>query len=170
MIKTIKLCLYKSIRRNVIAYCDLLTLVSDIQKAINSHPLTYRCSDIGLDIIAPVNFISPYIKEELMLKAAEDESTTFTNPPSNSEVVNSLQLRDHLLQKFTRIKPIQVNIYSLWNYPSPTIARLGIQKLLVRFQLTLKIQVGTDIKGLVLKRNKVTKMTLICGISLIEVN
>ena len=101
MIKTIKMCLYKSIGRKVIAYCVLLTLVSDIQKAINSRPLTYRCSsDIGLDIIALVNFISPYIKEGLMLKAAEDEQTTFTNPPSNSEFVNSLQLRDNLLRKF----------------------------------------------------------------------
>ena len=63
--------------------------------------MTYRCSsDIGLDIIAPVNFISPYIKEGLMLKAAENESNTFSNPPSNSEIVNSLQLRDNLLQNF----------------------------------------------------------------------
>ena len=87
----------------VIAYCDLLTLVSVIQKALNSHPLTYRSSsDKELDIIVPVNFISFYIKERLMLKAAEEESTTFTNPPSNSEIVNSLQLRENLLRKIYR--------------------------------------------------------------------
>ena len=81
-----------------------MTLVSDIPKVINSRPLTYRCSsDIGLDITAPVNFISPYITEGLMFKAAEEESTTFTSPPSNSEIVNSLQLRDNLLRKFHRL-------------------------------------------------------------------
>ena len=58
---------------------------------------------MGLDIIALVNFIRPYIKEELILRAAEDESTTFTNPHSNSEIVNSLQFRDNLLQRFHRL-------------------------------------------------------------------
>ena len=47
-----------------------------------------------IDIIAPVNFISLYIKEGLILRTAEDKSSTFFNPPSNSEIVSSLQIRD----------------------------------------------------------------------------
>ena len=38
-----------------------------------------------------------------MLKAAEDKSSTFTNPYSNSEIVNSFQLRDNLLRMFRRL-------------------------------------------------------------------
>ena len=68
MVKTIKLCLYKTVGGKAVEFHDLMTLLSDIQNAINSCPLTYSCSsDMGIDIIAPVNFISPYIKEGLIL-------------------------------------------------------------------------------------------------------
>ena len=84
MIKTVKLCLYKPVGRKAVEFYDPLTLFSDIQNAINSRPLTYRgSSDMGINIIAPVNFISPYIKEGLIVRIAEDESSTFFNPPSN---------------------------------------------------------------------------------------
>ena len=104
MIKTIKLCLYKSIGRNPVELYELMTLLSDIQRAINSRPLTYRCStDTGLDIIAPINFISPYVKEGLMLKAAQNESSIFTDPPSKAEIINSLETRDSLFNKFHKL-------------------------------------------------------------------
>ena len=54
MIRTIKSCLYKSLGRSKVEFYDLLTTLSDIQLAINSRPLTYRCSsDSTLDIISP---------------------------------------------------------------------------------------------------------------------
>ena len=104
MIKTIKLCLYKAVGRKAVEFYYLLTLLSDIQNVINSRPLTYRCSsDMGIDIISPVNFISSYIKEGTILRMAEDESSTFFNPPSNSEIVSSLRIRDDMLQRFRRL-------------------------------------------------------------------
>ena len=91
MIKTIKLCLYKAVGRKVVEFYNLLTLLSDIQNAINFRSLTYRSSsDMGIDTNAPVNFTNPYIKEGLILRMAGDESSTFFNPPSNSEIVSSL--------------------------------------------------------------------------------
>ena len=78
LIKTIKLCLYKAVGRKAVEFYDLLTLLLDIQNTINFRPLTYRCSsDKGIDIVAPVNFISSYIKEGVILRMAEDESSTF---------------------------------------------------------------------------------------------
>ena len=104
MIKIIKLCLYKAVGRKAVEFFNLLTLLSDIQKAMNSRPLTDRCSsDMGIDIIAPINFISPYIKEGLILRMAEDESSTFFNPASNSEIVSSLRIRDDMLLRLCNI-------------------------------------------------------------------
>ena len=98
MIKTIKLNLYKAVGRKAVEFYDLLTLFSDMQNVINSRLLTYRCSsDMETDIIAPVNFISPYIKERLILRMDEDESSTFFNSSSNSENVSSLRIRDDML-------------------------------------------------------------------------
>ena len=103
MIKTIKMCLCKAVGRKAVEFYDRLTLPSDLQNAINSCPLTYRCSsDMGIDIIALVNFISPYIKEGLILINAEDESSTFFNHPSNSDIVSSLRIKDDILQRFHR--------------------------------------------------------------------
>ena len=54
LIRAIKSCLYKIIGRSKIEYFELLTLLSDIQNAINTRPLTYRCSfDSDLQVIIP---------------------------------------------------------------------------------------------------------------------
>ena len=104
MTKTIKLCLYKAVGKKAVEFYDLLTLLSDIQNAINSRPLAYRYfSDMGIDVIASINFISPYIKEGLILGMAGDESSTFFNPLSNSESVSSFRIRDDMLQRFHRL-------------------------------------------------------------------
>ena len=55
---------------------------------------------MGINIFAPVNFTSPYIKEGLILRMAEDERSIFFNPPSYSEMVSSLRIRDDMLQSF----------------------------------------------------------------------
>ena len=58
MIRTIKSRLYITIGRSRINYFDLLTVISDIQNAINSRSLTYRCSsDSNLEIIMPNCFL-----------------------------------------------------------------------------------------------------------------
>ena len=49
LIRTIKSCLYKTVGRARISYFELLTVVSDIQAAINSRPLTYRSSENDLE-------------------------------------------------------------------------------------------------------------------------
>ena len=54
LIGVIKSCPYITIGRSKIEYFELLTLLSDIQNAINTRPLTYRCSsDSDLQVITP---------------------------------------------------------------------------------------------------------------------
>ena len=53
LIRTVKSCLYKSIGRSKLSYFELLTVISDVQNALNSRPLTYRSSDNDLETITP---------------------------------------------------------------------------------------------------------------------
>ena len=69
MIRTIKSCLYKTIGRSRINYLVLLTVISDIQNAIKSRPLIYRCSsDSNLEIVTPNCFLRPNVNVGLVLK------------------------------------------------------------------------------------------------------
>ena len=61
MIRTMKSCIYKVVGRVKLSYYDLLTVLSSIQNAINSRPLTYRCSEnAGLEEITPNSFLRPF--------------------------------------------------------------------------------------------------------------
>ena len=108
LIKTIKSCLYKSIGRNKCDYFDLLTEMSDIQDAINSRPLTYRCSGkSGLEIITPNSFIRPHYDGEVFLKT--DEDIFIDEPPDRTSILCSLESRDLRLREFRRI-------WHLWSF------------------------------------------------------
>ena len=54
LIKIVKCCLFKLVGRKSLEYFKFLTVLSDVQNAINSQLLAYCCSeDAGLDIITP---------------------------------------------------------------------------------------------------------------------
>ena len=100
MIRVIKSCLYKIVGRSSMGYYRLLTILSDIQNAVNSRPLTYRCADdSSLEIITPNCFIKPYVNDNLLFKS-NDESIVQTGPPTRQAVIQSLKNRDKLLEEF----------------------------------------------------------------------
>ena len=100
MIRTIKSCLYKTIGRSRINYFDLLTVISDSQNAINSRPLTYRCSsDSNLEIITPNCFLRPNVNVGLVLKI-DDQDNLKADPPSRSGVIKSIEACDAMMFKF----------------------------------------------------------------------
>ena len=100
MVRTIKSCLYKTIGRSRINYFDILRVISDIQNAIHSRSLTYRCSsDSNLEIITPNCFLHPNINAGLVLKM-NDQDIWKADPPSKSGVIKSIEVRDTMLSKF----------------------------------------------------------------------
>ena len=100
MIRVIKSCLYKVVGRSSMGYYRLLTILSDIQNAVNSRPLTYRCSDdAGLEIITPNCFIKPYVNDSLVFKS-NGESVLVSGPPTRQKVTQSLINRDKTLEEF----------------------------------------------------------------------
>ena len=103
MIGTLKCCLAKTLLRVVPSYFRLLTILSDIQLAINSRPLTYRCAqDASLEIISPNIFIRPYANANLLFRDVE-ESLCGRSPPGRTEVLDSIKIRDELFKDFRKV-------------------------------------------------------------------
>ena len=102
LIRVVKSCLYKTVGRSRIKYFDLLTILSDIQNAINSRPLTYRCSDSNLDIITPNCFLRPNVNEGLMMRM-DEQNLCDSEPPSRSKIIKSMKLRDEMLSEFREL-------------------------------------------------------------------
>ena len=100
LIRTIKCCLRKTLKRVKPTYFKLITILSDIQLAVNSRPLTYRCAEnSGLEIITPNCFLKPNANFSQLLKP----DSKLPQAPSRTEVIKSLNERDAILQDFITI-------------------------------------------------------------------
>ena len=65
-IRVIKSCLHKTLGRVKVDYFHLLTLLSDIQRVVNSRQLTYRCStNDNITPLTPDCFIQPSVNCKL---------------------------------------------------------------------------------------------------------
>ena len=101
MIKTVKICLQKTIGRIKPTYFRLLTILSDIQHTINSRPLTYRCSEeVGLDVLTPNSFLRPHALSKIYLKNPESPICTL---PKKSQLYKSIEVRDKMLEDFKEV-------------------------------------------------------------------
>ena len=72
MIRTIKSCLYKVVGKSLLNYFEMLTIISNIQFAINNRPLTYQCAD-QLEVITPNNFLNLNRGDALHLDVDDEE-------------------------------------------------------------------------------------------------
>ena len=100
MIKTVKFCLYKTVGRTLISYFELLTIISDIQSAINSRPLTYRCSDDNLDIITPNYFLKFNSNPSVMISNHDELNLWDEKPISQNDIVESLIIKQETFEEF----------------------------------------------------------------------
>ena len=82
----------------------MLTLLCDVENAVNYRPLIYRTSELDLEVITPNSFIYPNSNSNLFL-GIEGENPTLSEPPSQSLLLQSLSNRNHLLKHF----------HELWN-------------------------------------------------------
>ena len=104
LIRVVKNCIRKTVSRAKIEYFDMLTLLCDVENAVNSRPLTYRTSESDLEVITPNSFIYPNSNSNLFLRI-EGKNSTLSEPPSQSLLLQSLSNRNHLLKHF----------HELWN-------------------------------------------------------
>ena len=92
--------MFKLVGRKRAEYFEFLTLLSDVQSAINSRPLTYRCSeDAGLDIITPNDFLYPHFNAAPFLRDPEKIHDEWT-PTFRESLLERLEIRDLYLKEF----------------------------------------------------------------------
>jgi hypothetical protein len=97
LLRVVKNSLYKSIGRNKIEYFNFLTLISDVQEAINSRPLTYRdTSDQSHEVVTPNSFIRVGMSNNLTFGALSSD----LNVPSRADLIKTLEIREDALDKF----------------------------------------------------------------------
>ena len=98
LIRTVKNCLKKTISRSKLNYFQLKTVLSDIEVAVNSRPLTYRCaSDDGLEILTPNKFLRPNVESNLILRNPKE---VLKEPATRKDIVKSLDIREKLITQF----------------------------------------------------------------------
>ena len=103
LIRTIKSCLYKTVGRSRLNYFELLTIIGDIQSAINFRPLTYRSSERDLEIITPNSFLKFNTNPFLLLRNSEDNQIWEVDPPTRKILLESLDHRNEIFNHFKEI-------------------------------------------------------------------
>ena len=78
----------------------MLTVLSSVQNAINSQPLTYRCSEnAGLEEIIPNSFLRPFANKTPFF-SNDNPDILKRDPPSRIAVKKFLNKREKLLEEF----------------------------------------------------------------------
>ena len=100
LIRTVKRSLYKTIGRSRLSYFELLTVISDVQSAINARPLTYRSSENDLEVITPSSFLKFYSNPHLMFRGSDEGYLWDQDPPSRDALAQTIALRDEIFAEF----------------------------------------------------------------------
>ena len=98
LIRIIKNCLHKAMGRKQMNYFELITLLSDIENAINSRPLTYLSEN--LDAITPNSFIKYSAGGNVMLDGVAGAELA---GPDRSALVRTLEKRDETFAYFREL-------------------------------------------------------------------
>ena len=80
----------------------MLNVISDIQNAVNSRPLTYRSSDNDLGTITPNCFLKVDRKCNVILRFDEDPIWE-RDPTSRDNLIEALSSRDEMLSHFKEL-------------------------------------------------------------------
>ena len=103
MIKTTKTCLVKTEGRAKSDYFQLLSMISDIQRAINSRLLTYRStSDTEVLPLTTNAFLHPNVNGDISVKTDSGECLDM-EPTSRSQLFDDLSEREKLLNNFKEL-------------------------------------------------------------------
>ena len=101
LIRVVKNCVYKCIGRKKIEYFQFASLLSDIQNAINSRPLTYRDFDLNnVDVVTPNSFLKPGSTYELVFGNVASSDLQI---PNRKSLINTLEKREELITAFKNL-------------------------------------------------------------------
>ena len=104
MIRVVKSCLYKTVGRAKLTYFELLTSLSCIQNVINARPLTYRSSEVDLDVISPNSFLKLHGNSNLILRGSLDNDYLWdTDSPTHNDLNRTLDIQEETFDKFKQL-------------------------------------------------------------------
>jgi hypothetical protein len=101
LIKVVKSCLYKSVGKSKIEYYQFLTLISDVQDAVNSRPLTARDNDDPSHAVISPNSFLKYCNSTNLLFGEHSSSEILK--PSLKSISIALSKREEIICKFKEL-------------------------------------------------------------------
>ena len=100
MIKTTKACIFETLDRAKPDYFQLLTLISVIQKAMNSRPITCQStSNTEVLPLTPNAFLHPNVNGDISVNK-DSSGCPDMEPNSRSQLLDDLSKREKLLNNF----------------------------------------------------------------------
>ena len=101
LIRTIKQCIYKCVGRKKLEFFQFTSLLTDVQHAVNSRPLTYRDSDVhNLDIITPNSFLKLDASPDMDFGCLDGSDLQLSN---RTDLISSLNRRDTIFAHFKEL-------------------------------------------------------------------
>lgn len=109
-VKTVKSCLYKSVGRSKLNYFEMITVLSSIQNAINSRPITYVYSELNeIDALTPNKILKLSSNPGLQWKLDNDveDGDSLWNPASHVDlhqaINNNLNAQQRLVEDYKKL-------------------------------------------------------------------
>jgi len=96
LIGTIKTAIHKVIGRKRVDYFEFISVLSDIQQAINSRPLTYRSEDDLTNSICPNSFLKPDRGRSVLFGSVEGSEIPAV---SRKDLVATLERREQIYEE-----------------------------------------------------------------------
>ena len=97
LMRTIKASIFKTIGRKKLEYFQFISLLSDVQNAINERPLTYRDSDVNnISILTPNSFLKLGRQTDFNFGSSDG----LLEAPSRKKLVDTLNRRDQFFENF----------------------------------------------------------------------
>src|SRR5215469_6744665 len=102
MIRVVKDCLNKTMGRSKLEYFEFLTLLSEIETAINSRPLTYIFSANDIVPLTPNAFLKLHSHSSYLLKYDDEKDPMWNHDISSRD--NLLKSLKHINDKFEHFR------------------------------------------------------------------
>ncbi|KAK6761280.1 hypothetical protein RB195_022368 [Necator americanus] len=113
LIRSVKLALYKTLRKKTPSYEELSTVVIKIEAMLNTRPLLYVDSGPNADqILRPIDFLQDEFEIPFPLNSAEGDGEDLTYLPADERV--ALQSKMHVIRALKTSCEIPEKFWNIW--------------------------------------------------------
>jgi len=132
MIRTVKDCLYKAMGRSTLEYFEFITLLSEIEEAVNSRLLTYMSLDNDIAPLNPNAFLKSNHRSQFEFNF-DDEADPMWDPNVSS--------RDNLLNSLKHLQDLYDRYRERW-YEEYLLSLRELSRDLYQEEWTNRVKIG----------------------------